>query len=698
MENVESQSIFKNFADIVKSPDVMLAMSLMGILFTMILPLPPFLLDILLSMSIAVSFLVLMISVYVKEPLDFSTFPTVLLITTLFRLSLNVATTRSILLDAPKGNISTVIQSFGNFVVGGNYFVGFVIFAILVIINFMVITKGAGRVAEVGARFTLDAMPGKQMAIDAELNAGLIDRDEAKKRRTAIELQADFYGAMDGASKFVRGDAIAGIIITAINIIVGLILGVVSYDMSFSQSAEIFTLMTVGDGLVSQIPALVISTAAGIIVTRTGEKDTGLSESLGNQVLHYPRAIQVCAGLLIIMSLIPGMPFLPFLLLGIGLYFVSRYAKQVEDERIQSQAASSQLDGEGGEAEEDIESLLHIDTVAIEVGVGLVSLVDSHQDGEVLERIVSTRKQFAQEMGIVVPMVMVRDNIQLKPGQYQILLKGNVIAQGNLMVDYLLAMDPGDVMEPINGIPGKEPAYDLDAIWIKKSQKEEATFRGYTVVNNSTIIVTHLTKMIEEQSASLLGRQEAQNLIDGMKEEYPKVVEEVIGGDRLTLGDVVKVLQNLLEEKVSIRDLLSIFESLADYCKHIKNPEVLTRYVRKAIGRGIIKKYLTEDESLLVVTLDRAVEDLLVSGLQHRDDGSTSLQIDPELAQKILDNMAQSLDAFQQTGTQPIILCGSLIRWEIKKLLMRFLPGVVVLAFDEIPTGVKTQSVNIITI
>ena len=407
MENVESQSIFKNFADVVKSPDVMLAMSLMGILFTMILPLPPFLLDILLSMSIAVSFLVLMISVYVKEPLDFSTFPTVLLITTLFRLSLNVATTRSILLDAPKGNISTVIQSFGNFVVGGNYFVGFVIFAILVIINFMVITKGAGRVAEVGARFTLDAMPGKQMAIDAELNAGLIDRDEAKKRRTSIELQADFYGAMDGASKFVRGDAVAGIIITAINIIVGLILGVVSYDMSFAQSAEIFTLMTVGDGLVSQIPALVISTAAGIIVTRTGEKDVGLSESLGNQVLNYPRAIQVCAGLLVIMSLIPGMPFLPFLLLGVGLYFVSRYAKQAEEERIQSQAASSQLDGESGEAEEDIESLLHIDTVAIEVGVGLVSLVDSHQDGEVLERIVSTRKQFAQEMGIVVPLSLI---------------------------------------------------------------------------------------------------------------------------------------------------------------------------------------------------------------------------------------------------------------------------------------------------
>ena len=698
MENIESQSTLKSISDIFKSPDVMLAMSLMGILFTMILPLPPFLLDILLSMSIAVSFLVLMISVYVKEPLDFSTFPTVLLITTLFRLSLNVATTRSILLDAPKGNISTVIQSFGNFVVGGNYFVGFVIFAILVIINFMVITKGAGRVAEVGARFTLDAMPGKQMAIDAELNAGLIDRDEAKKRRTAIELQADFYGAMDGASKFVRGDAIAGIIITAINIIVGLILGVVSYDMSFAQAAEIFTLMTVGDGLVSQIPALVISTAAGIIVTRTGEKESGLSESLGNQVLNYPKALQVCSGLLVIMSLIPGMPFLPFLLLGVGLFFVSRYAKQIEDEKIRSSAASASLDGEVGESEEDIESLLHIDTIAIEVGVGLVSLVDSNQDGEVLERIVSTRKQFAQEMGIVVPMVMVRDNIQLKPGQYQILLKGNVIAQGNLMVDYLLAMDPGDVMEPINGVPGKEPAYDLDAIWIKKSQKEEATFRGYTVVNNSTIIVTHLTKMIEEQSASLLGRQEAQNLIDGMKEEYPKVVEEVIGGDRLSLGDVVKVLQNLLEEKVSIRDLLSIFESLADHCKHIKNPEVLTRYVRKAIGRGIIKKYLTEDENLLVVTLDRAVEDLLVSGLQHRDDGSTSLQIDPELAQKILDNMAQSLDAFQQTGTQPIILCGSLIRWEIKKLLMRFLPGVVVLAFDEIPTGVKTQSINIITI
>ncbi len=691
--NSNSQTVL----NLIKTPDIQFAVGMFGIILTMVLPLPPLILDFFLSISIAVSFIVLLVSIYVKEPLDFSTFPTVLLITTLLRLSLNVATTRSILLDAPTGQVSAVISAFGDFVVGGNYFVGFVIFAILVIINFIVITKGAGRVAEVGARFTLDAMPGKQMAIDAELNAGLIDKKEARKRRSKIENQADFYGAMDGASKFVRGDAVAGIIITAINIIVGLIVGVVIYDMNFSNAAQVFTLLTVGDGLVSQIPALVISTAAGIVVTRAGGEESGLSHKINQQILNHPRALYICGGILFLLGIVPGMPIIPFSVLSLLCMVVARYAQQQLVKHEEEALIKEKKQQEEIESGDSIESLLHVDQLALEVGVGLIPLVDSKQDGEVLERIISTRKQFAQELGIVVPMVMVRDNIQLKPGEYQILLKGNIIGRGNLMVDYLLAMDPGDVLEKIEGVPGKEPAYGLDAIWVKQSLKEEATFRGYTVVNCATVIVTHLTKLIEEYASELIGRQDVQSLIDSLRDEYPKVVEEVIGSDRLALGDVVKVLQNLLEERVNIRDLLTIFETLADHCRTIKNTEILTRYVRKSLGRGIIKKYLDIENQLVVVTLDRAVEDLLVSGLQHHEDGSSSLQIDPEIAQKILSSIANTLEQFQVSGNQPIILCGSLIRWDLKQLINRFIPGVTVLAFDEIPQGVSTKSIGIVT-
>lgn len=682
---------------LIKSPDVQFAIGLILIIFTMVMPLPTFLLDMLLATSIASSLIILMISVYVKEPLEFSTFPTVLLVTTLFRLGLNVATTRAILLEAQTGHVSSVIESFGNFVIGGNYFVGFVIFAILIVINFVVITKGAGRIAEVGARFTLDAMPGKQMAIDAELNAGLIDRKEAKERRSKIELQADFYGAMDGASKFVRGDAIAAIIITAINIIVGLILGVAMHDMSFTQAAQTYTLLTVGEGLVAQIPALIISTAAGIVVTRAGAMEEGLSQTINSQILNYPRAIYMCSILLGIMAVVPGMPTIPFGLLAVGSFFMARYAMRWNEEK-KAAAVTKEAEAARDPKKDSIEALLHVETLSLEVGVGLIPLVDAQQDGEVLERIVSARKQFAQEMGIVVPMVMVKDNIQLRPGDYHLLLKGNVIGRGSLMADYYLAMDPGDISEPIEGIPGKEPAYGLDAVWIKPSQREEASFRGYTVVNCSTIIVTHLTKLIEEHSSELLGRQEAQNLIDGLKEEAPKAVEEVVGNDRLSLSEVVRVLQNLLVERVSIRDMRTIFETLADHCRHLKNPDLLTRYVRKALGRGIIRKYLTHDDKLVVITLDRAVEDLLVAGLHQREDGSTSLQLEPEIAQRILSRISETLEAFQTTGTQPIILCGSLIRWDIRQLVNRFIPGVVVLAFDEIPAGTQTRSIGIVSI
>lgn len=679
-----------------KSPDVAFALMIVMVIFTMVIPMPPFLLDILLSISITLGLLILLISIYVKEPLEFSTFPSILLISTLFRLSLNVSVTRNILLDAPTGHVSKVVMAFGNFVVGGNYFVGFVIFLILVIINFIVITKGAGRVAEVGARFTLDAMPGKQMSIDAELNAGMIDRDEAKRRRKKIEREADFYGSMDGASKFVRGDAIAGIVITGINIVVGLILGVTVHNMSFSQAAQIYTLLTVGDGLVSQIPALIISTASGIIVTRAGDSET-LSGSMNEQIASHPRALYVCSGLVFAMALIPGLPAFPFGILGFSLIALGRVASRREDAKIEVAKAKE----EGAIAEsgkESIEQLLHVDVLALEVGVSLIPLVDGTQDGEVLQRIVSARKQFAQDLGIIVPMVMVRDNIQLKQGEYQILLKGNVIAKGLLYADYSLAMDPGEVMDPIQGIPGKEPAYGLDAIWIRPIHVEEAKFRGYTVVNCATIIVTHLTKMIEENAHNLIGRQEVQNLIEGLKATHPKVADEVIAADRLNLGDVVKVLQNLLEERVSVRDLLSIFETLADHCKSIKHPDVLTRYVRKSLGRGIIKKYQNPDDKILVVTFDRAVEDLMVSSLLHREDGSTSLQLDPEQAQKILNGIAEGMEVFHDKGAQPILLCGSMIRWELKQMIKRFIPGIVILAFDELPQGSMYQVIGQINV
>ncbi len=680
--------------DLIRSPDIQIAVGLLGIVFMMIIPLPSILLDMLLAASITSSILILLISVYIKHPLEFSTFPTILLITTLFRLGLNVATTRAILLKAQKGDVSDVVEAFGHFVVGGNYFVGFTIFIILVIINFIVITKGAGRIAEVGARFTLDAMPGKQMAIDAEMNAGLIDRDEAKKRRTKVEQEADFYGSMDGASKFVRGDAIAGIIITIINILVGLLVGVFQHGMSFQNAAELYTLLTVGEGLVSQIPALIISTAAGIIVTRASA-GSGLSEDLSSQLMVHPKALYTCCGLLVLMAIVPGLPAIPFLVMAIGFFFLGRTSANALIQKEEDSAKVEATDKDRKEGSSDsIEALLHVDVMALEVGVGLIPLVDTAQDGEILERIISARKQFAQDLGIVVPMVMVRDNIQLQPGEYQILLKGNVIGRGSLMIDYYLAMDPGDISEPIHGIKTIEPAYGLEALWIKPNQRDEATFRGYTAVNCPTVVVTHLTKLISEHAFELLGRQETQNLIEGIKRDHPKVIEEVIAADRLTLGDVVKVLQNLLSEMVSIRDTLTIFETLADHAKAIKSPEILTRYVRKALGRGIIKKYLSSDNQLLVASLDRAVEDTIVMSQQINDDGSTSLNLDPELAQRLLNSIATTMRAFEPHGAIPILLCGSRIRWDLRKLVTRFIPGLVVLAFDELPTESKTKTIG----
>ncbi|MBP6217447.1 MAG: flagellar biosynthesis protein FlhA [Oligoflexales bacterium] len=689
--------------NVFKNTDMQFGLAIIFILLLMFIPIPPFLIDFFLTLSITMGLLTLLVAIYIKEPLQFSTFPTFLLISTLARLSLNVATTRNILLNGSTGHVSQLVKTFGSFVVGGNYIVGCVIFLILIIINFMVITKGASRIAEVGARFTLDAMPGKQMSIDADLNAGIIDRDEAKKRRYKIEKEADFYGSMDGASKFVRGDAIASLIITAINIVVGLLLGVLQHKMSFSQAAQTYTLLTIGDGLVSQIPAVVISVASGIVVSRTGG-EIGLSGELKEQIFLNPKALFICASLILLLAAFPGIPSFPLLSLSAFFFFLGKKSlKILEDKQNleKKQSVSQDQTQKDKKKQASLESVLHVDILSLEVGVGLIPLVDSDQNGEILERIVSARRQFAQDMGVIVPMIMVRDNVQLKPGEYQILLKGNPVAKGLLMPDCELAMSPEEIFEPVIGVETKEPAYGLDALWIRAGQREEASFKGYTVVNCATVVVTHITKVIQEHAHELLGRQEVQALIDGLKEKFPKVVEEVLPAnqqDGLTLGVVVKVLQNLLEESVNVRDLLTIFECLADYSKSTKNPIVLTRHVRKAIGRSLVRKYLSPKETIMVVNLDRSTEDLILSGLKYHDDGSSTLNLDPSMAQKLLAKIAESMSVFNKTGTVPILLCGAQLRWDLRKLVSRFIPGITVISFDEVPSDIPTEALNTIKI
>ena len=677
--------------------DLYFSFGLISIIFMMFVPLPPFLLDFLLSISITIGFLSLLVAIYIKEPLDFSTFPTFLLLATLFRLALNIATTRNILLEGASGNVSNIVSSFGEFVVGGNYFVGFVIFLILVIVNFLVITKGAGRVAEVGARFTLDAMPGKQMAIDADLNSGLIDRDEAKKRRKKIEQEADFYGSMDGASKFVRGDAIAGLIVTAINIVVGLIVGVWQHDMRFSEAAEIYTLLTVGDGLVSQIPSIIVSVSAGIVVTRASSGQD-LSKDISGQMLLNSKALYICSSLLFVLSVTPGLSNPSFFILSILFFFTARWATK---EKLKQASFKNKFEKDKLKSlespKDSIQRMLYVEPLTLEVGSGLIPLVDKEQDGEILERIVVSRKQFAQDMGVVIPMVMVRDNLQLKSGEYQILLRGNCITWGSLHPGQEMAMSSDIKAEPLAGIKAKEPAYGLDAYWIKNTQKDEAVFKGYTVVNCATIIVTHLTKVIHDHAWELIGRQEVHNLVDKLKEKNSKVVEEVLSAEGVKLGCVVKVLQNLLKEGINIRDLLSIFETLADYSREIKNPDILTRYVRRSLGRVIINKYIGREEELNVAVLDRQVEDIIFSGIQRSENGTTSLNLEPQFAQKLLNNIAESLKKFNELAVTPVLVCGGGVRWDLKKMIDRFVPGIVVLAFDEIPTETKTTHIVTVT-
>ncbi len=662
--------------------DVVVAVSMVAVLGVMLLPLPPFLLDVLLSFSIALSVVILITSVYVQKPLDFSVFPSLLLMATLYRLSLNIASTRLILLKGNEGvdAAGQVIKSFGSFVVGGNYAVGLIIFLILVVVNFVVITKGAGRIAEVAARFTLDAMPGKQMAIDADLNTGLIDESEARRRRAVISQEADFYGAMDGASKFVRGDAIAGLLITAINIVAGLIIGILQYGMPITEAATTYTLLTVGDGLVSQIPALLVSTAAGLVVSRAGT-ETDLGKDITRQILINPKALVTASGILFVFGLVPGLPHIPFLLISAasgGLaYILSRsVVKEEAEEKI-----------EAAQEEPKIESFLELDPLTLEIGYGLIPLVEDRR-GELLTKVKAMRRQLAAEIGFIVPPIHIKDNLQLRPHEYSFLIRGIEVARSEVMMGHWLAV-ASEGAERIEGIPTKEPAFGLPAYWIEEKDIEKAQLSGYMVVDSATVIATHLTELIRKHGWELLTRTEVQNLLDNVSKGYPKIVDELIPS-HLTLGGVQRVLQNLLRERVPINDLVTILDTLLDYAPSIKDTEMLTEYVRQALSRYITRQYVTQDGSIPVLTLDPKFERTLSQTVEAGG------AISPDIVSKLIRGVENVLGKDKLKGIQPIILCSTQVRRFLRRLTEKFLPSVVVLSNAEISPSARLYTIGMV--
>ncbi|MBX7230466.1 MAG: flagellar biosynthesis protein FlhA [Bdellovibrionales bacterium] len=682
----------KRFEKYSKNVDLLIAFGLIAILAVMIIPLPPILLDLSLTFSLGLSLLILLVAVYTDRSLDFSVFPSLLLMTTLYRLALNVATTRLILTNGHRGSdaVGEVIHAFGHFVVGDNYVIGFIVFIILVVINFIVITKGSGRVAEVAARFTLDAMPGKQMSIDADLNAGLISEQDARKRRKEIEAEADFYGAMDGASKFVRGDAIAGIIITLVNVVGGLLIGVIQKGLDLGAAAKTYSMLSIGDGLVTQIPALIISTAAGIVVTRNSSTQN-MGVEVAGQLFLKPRAVGIVAFILFLLGLVPGLPTIPFFLmtatLGMIAWMTQRYGE--EKKQIKERLAEEESRKPKREA---IENMLPLDLIELEVGYGLINIVESNQSGDLLERIVSIRKQFAMDLGIVVPSIHIRDNLQLEPGEYRLLIKGNRVGGGLLRPENLLAMDPGQVVRRVMGVPTKEPAFGLDALWISKAQREDAELAGYTVVDLPTVMATHITEIIRSHAHELFGRQEASTLVDNFKKNYPKVVEELIP-NLLSLGLVVKILQNLLREQISIRDLLTIFETLADEALRSKDSEVLTEAVRKSLSRAITAKFKNDGDRIAVMTLGPSVEELVSNSLLQTEQG-VQLVMDPRSAQEIVSGVAKLVEQHPEIASQPILLTSPTSRRHLFKLISRFVPQLAVLSHSELSTDAKISAVG----
>ena len=674
-----------------KLKDLTVLLTVIFIVIMLIIPLPNFILSFFIIVNISLALTVLLVSMSMKEPLEFSILPSLLLLLTLFRLGLNVSTTRSIL---GKGDAGVVIETFGNFVIGGNALVGFVVFLILIIIQFVVITRGAERVSEVAARFTLDAMPGKQMAIDADLNAGLINEKEARRRREKVGKEADFYGAMDGASKFVKGDAIAGIIIVVINMIVGIIIGVVQMGMSFGDASHNYTLLTVGDGLVSQIPALLISTATGIIVTRAASEGN-LGQDITKQILAYPMMLYITGGVILLLGFTPiGFVITTpiALLLFISGYFLSR---QQAKEQVQESELAADIEEEHLKSPDTVVDLLENDPIEFEFGYALVPLADANQGGDLLDRIVMIRRQLALEFGMIIPVVRIRDNIQLEPNEYRLKIKGSEITRGHILLDHYLVMSPGEDDPSIKGVDTIEPAFGLPAKWIGEDMKEQAEMLGYTVVDPPSVVSTHITELLKRHCHELLGRKETKQLIDHLKENDETLVNEVTP-EPLSIGDIQKVLVNLLREHISIRNLPIIFEVLADAGQMTKDTDLLTEYVRQGLSRQISQQYV-KDNLLKVMTLDPQLEETISNAVQRTEHGNY-LALEQNIVQNIVEQIAKNIDEHSEFDQEPIVLCSPAVRLHVKQTIYRSLPQVVVLSYNELDPNVEIQSIGVVSI
>lgn len=673
--------------------DLFILLGIIGIILMMVVPVSPHIIDVLLIINISLSMMILLVAMSTQEALEFSIFPSLLLITTVFRIALNISTTRNILVHKNGG---AVVDTFGGFVAGNNLVVGFVVFLILVVVQFIVITKGAERVAEVGARFTLDAMPGKQMSIDADLNAGMINETQARERRRKIEREADFYGAMDGASKFVKGDAIASIVILIINLLGGLIVGMIYHGLSISEAASEYTRMSIGDGLVSQIPALLISTASGLIVTRSNS-DGNLASDLSGQLLQKPKLLYIVAGTIALLGI--GTPIGVVSTLPVSallVYGAVKMQKNLDRKLVADEAAEEQQQMEEVRSPESVISLLQVDPIEFEFGYGLIPLADTQQGGDLLDRIILIRRQCALELGIVVPVIRIRDNIQLKPNEYVIKIKGNTVARGELLLNHYLAMSPGFEDDAISGIETVEPAFGLPAIWIDEGMKERAELSGYTVVDPPSVVATHLTEIIKRHAHELIGRQETKSLIENVKEAYPALVEELIPSV-LSVGDLQKVLAKLLKEKISVRDLVTILETLADYGSYTKDHDILTEYVRQALSRQITQQYAAGGEALKVITVGPTLEKKIAESVQQTDQG-TYLALDPSSSQVIFHKLNEQVGKAVQSGLQPVILTSPTIRMYLRQLLERTLQDIPVLSYSELEPNVEIQSMGVVNL
>ncbi|GGG80664.1 flagellar biosynthesis protein FlhA [Paenibacillus radicis (ex Gao et al. 2016)] len=676
-----------------KLKDLVILVGIIGIVLMMVIPIPTPLLDILLILNISIALMILLIAMNTKEALDFSIFPAILLVTTLFRLALNVSTTRNILAHAHAGK---VVETFGSWVGGGQIAIGFVVFLILVVVQFIVITKGSERVAEVAARFTLDAMPGKQMSIDADLNAGLINEQQARERRSKIEREADFYGSMDGASKFVKGDAIASIIILLINLIGGFVIGMVVHKYDFMESLSTYSILTIGDGLVSQIPALLISTAAGLIVTRAAS-DGNLADDVTSQLFQYPKLLYIVAGTIALLGLFTPIGLirtLPFsLLLAYGGW---RMQKSISKKQEQEEMLVEEQQIEEVRSPESVISLLQVDPIEFEFGYGLIPLADTQQGGDLLDRIIMIRRQCALELGLVVPVIRIRDNIQLKPNEYIIKIKGNTVARGELLLNHYLAMSPGFEDDSVIGIETTEPAFGLPAIWIDEPMKERAELSGYTVVDPPSVVATHLTEIIKRHAHELIGRQETKALVDNVREAYPALIDELIPSI-LSIGELQKVLAKLLREKVSIRDLVTIFESLADQGNFTKDPDILTEYVRQALSRQITQQFSASGDTLKVITVGPALEKKIAESVQQSDQGSY-IALDPIATQQIYSKLNEQVTRQIQSGQQPVVLTSPTIRMYLRQIVERTMQDVPVLSYSELEPNIEVQSVGVVNL